>query len=86
MRLSLAVVLLAAALMPTPAHGDDAASPELAARERRVAHHLLRVQQRRFEARARGESTPALKRLDREFQRTQNRWREARAAIATPEQ
>jgi hypothetical protein len=46
---------------------------ELEAEQRRVEHHLLRVQQERFEAQARDEPEKTLRRLDREFSRTQKR-------------
>jgi hypothetical protein len=54
---------------------------ELAARQAAVDRHLLRVQQERFEAEARGDDARRLKRLGREFRRTQERRRDlARAA------
>ena len=55
---------------------------ELEAYEQRVIKHLLRVQQQRFEAQARGEKKSA-QRYDREFKRTQDRRAAARRAIET---
>ena len=56
---------------------------ELARKQDAVDRHLLRVQQERFEADARGDDNRRLKRLDREFRRTQKRRGElARAAAA----
>ena len=53
---------------------QESRSPEeLEAEQRRVEQHLLRVQQERFEARARGESEKKIQRLDREFKHTQQR-------------
>lgn len=46
---------------------------ELAREQDTVERHLLRVQQERFEARARGEDPKKLKRLEREFKRTYSR-------------
>ena len=46
---------------------------ELEAREAGITRHLLRVQQERFEARARGESPARLNHLDGEFRRAQRR-------------
>lgn len=59
-----------------PAPRTASAEPdrkELQSAQRRIEHHLLRVQQERFEADARGEKPKAMKRLDREFKRTQLR-------------
>ena len=50
--------------------GDDS---DLEARQRRIDHHILKVQRERFEARERGESEKTLKRLDRELKRTEQR-------------
>jgi len=55
---------------------------QIAAYERRVAKHLIRVQQERFEAGTRGQAKRA-GRYDREFKRTQRRWGDARRALAT---
>ena len=57
-----------------PADAQSKASPEdLQAEQRRISHHLLRVQQERFEARNRNDPPAKLKRLEKEFQRTQKR-------------
>jgi hypothetical protein len=56
---------------------------ELAARQAAVDRHLLRVQQARFEAEARGDDPRRLDHLGRAFRRTQERRRDlARAAAA----
>ena len=65
----IAMLLLAA----TTTRADNADDEELAHQQDRVEKHLLRVQQERFEARARGEDVKSLKRLDREFKRTYGR-------------
>ena len=65
----IAILLLAA----TTTRADNADDEELAHQQDRVEKHLLRVQQERFEARARGEDVKSLKRLDREFKRTYGR-------------
>ena len=76
---------------PTP---EDAApsrstapadAADLEVRQRGIEHHLLKVQRERFEAASRGDSEKTLKRLDKEFKRTQQRRNEvmkARAASA----
>jgi hypothetical protein len=64
---AVAMLLLAAGA----ALGDE----DLERRERAVDKHLLRVQQERFEARARGDDAATLRRLDREFKRTETRRR-----------
>ena len=57
-----------------PAGAQGKASQEdLQAEQRRISHHLLRVQQERFEARNRRDPPGKQKRLEREFQRTQKR-------------
>jgi len=57
-----------------PAGPQGTASREdLRAQQRRIEHHLLRVQQARFEARNRQDPPGKLKRLEKEFQRTQKR-------------
>ena len=74
-----AFALLAVLLVAQPAAaGSDAPteSEELAAKQRGTERHLLRVQQERFEADARGDDPRKLKRLEREFRRTQLRRRE----------
>src|SRR5207249_8774543 len=56
------------------ASAKGTASPaDLKAEQRRIEHHLLRVQQERFEARNRKDPPGKLKRLEKEFQRTQKR-------------
>jgi hypothetical protein len=60
----------------TPAARSTAEAPsrdDLEAEKARIEKHLLRVQAERFEAQARGDDTKALKHLDREFHRTQQR-------------
>ena len=74
---------IALVLVTRPAAADPAAldADEMARKQDAVDRHLLRVQQARFEAKARGDDTRTLKRLDREFRRTQKRRGElARAA------
>jgi hypothetical protein len=66
----IALLLLLAA---STTRADNADDEELAHQQDRVEKHLLRVQQERFEARARGEDVKSLKRLDREFKRTYGR-------------
>jgi hypothetical protein len=51
----------------------DASPEELRRQQGSIERHLLRVQQERFESRARGDDSRSLKRLDREFQRTYGR-------------
>jgi hypothetical protein len=51
----------------------SASREDLEAQQRRITHHLLRVQKERSEATNRNDPNPKLKRLDREFQRTQLR-------------
>jgi len=74
---------------PPPAHEtpspERAAPPtraDLEAARSRIEHHLLRVQQERFEAEARGESPRTLRRLGKQFERTQQRRRDVNQAIA----
>ena len=55
---------------------------EIQAYERRVAKHVMRTQQARFEAIARGDQKKTA-RYDREFKRTQKRWNDAKHALAT---
>ena len=58
-------------------HSASAHSPasreELQAQQRRIEHHLLRVQQERFEAKNRNDPAAKQKRLEKEFRRTQQR-------------
>ena len=46
---------------------------ELKAQQRRIEHHLLRVQQERFESKNRNDPPAKQKRLEKEFARTQQR-------------
>jgi hypothetical protein len=46
---------------------------DLKAEQRRIEHHLLRVQQQRFEAKNRNDPPVKQKRLEKEFARTQHR-------------
>ncbi len=55
---------------------------QIEAYQRRVAKHLLRAQQARFEANARGETKKA-GRYDKEFKRTQTRFNQAKRALET---
>jgi hypothetical protein len=78
-----------AGVRPTPAPAARAAadeSPEsrkdLEADQRRIDHHLLRLQQERSVARARGDDPKTIRRLDREFQRTQKRRMEVMRKVA----
>jgi hypothetical protein len=69
--LAAAVAILIAASSVPSARADDV--EELEHQRARVEKHLLRVQQERFEARARGDDKKSLRRLDREFKRTYGR-------------
>jgi len=59
---------------------QPADAQDLEARQRGIEHHLLKVQRERFEAASRGDSEKTLKRLDREFKRTQQRRNEVMKA------
>ena len=48
----------------------------------RVSKHMLRAQQERFVADAKGDTKKAA-RLDKEFKRTQKRWNDASRALRT---
>jgi len=74
-RILTTIVLVLALLLSFTAasRADDADAEELARQQDRVEKHLLRVQQERFEARARGDDTKSVRRLDREFKRTYGR-------------
>lgn len=52
---------------------EPADREDLEARQERIEKHLLRVQAERFEAKARGDDEKSVKKLDREFRRTQQR-------------
>jgi succinate dehydrogenase/fumarate reductase flavoprotein subunit len=66
-------LLVLASGVPGAWAGTTADDEELARQQDRVEKHLLRVQQERFEARARGEDEKTLHRLDKEFKRTYGR-------------
>ncbi len=66
---ALALLVSASTIGTAMAESDE----ELAREQDTVERHLLRVQQERFEARARGEDPKKLKRLEREFKRTYSR-------------
>ena len=75
---------------PSAAHADSrSASPkanassreELEAREVGESRHMLRIQQERFEAEARGESPEHLKSLDSQFRRARQRRADALRAL-----
>lgn len=76
MRTILAFVLalmVSASGLPCALADPTATDEDLAREQDRVEKHLLRVQQERFEARARGDDKQSLRRLDREFKRTYGR-------------
>lgn len=67
---------------PSPvSHETSGSREELQARQNAIEHHLLRVQQERFEAEARGEPAARLRRLEKEFRRTQQRRIEVMRAL-----
>ena len=70
MRIVSAIILALLLSIATTSRADDPSDEELAHQQDRVEKHLLRVQQERFEARARGEDVKSLRRLDREFKHT----------------
>ena len=72
-RIVLTTALALLLSVTTVVRADDAADEDLAHQQDRVEKHLLRVQQERFEARARGDDTKSLRHLDREFKRTYGR-------------
>jgi hypothetical protein len=65
-------LLISASALPS-ARAESADDEDLARQQDRVEKHLLRVQQERFEAKARGDDDKSVKRLDREFKRTYGR-------------
>ena len=75
MRTVLAIAIAVALLLSvaTAVRAEDVSDEELAHQQDRVEKHLLRVQQERFEARARGDDNKSVRRLDREFKRTYGR-------------
>ena len=72
-RIVSAILIALLLSVATTSRADDAADEELAHQQDRVEKHLLRVQQERFEAKARGDDTKSLRHLDREFKRTYGR-------------
>ena len=64
-----------------PETGGEASREELEAQRRRIDRHLLRVQREQFEAKNRGETGSALKKIEREFRRTKRRSRDADRAV-----
>jgi hypothetical protein len=66
---------------PAEASGRGSEREELEAKQSAIEKHLLRVQQERFEAQARGENPSTLKRLNKEFRRTQTRRHETAQAL-----
>ena len=72
-RIFSALVIALLLSLATTSRAEDVADQDLAHQQDRVEKHLLRVQQERFEARARGEDVKSLRRLDREFKRTYGR-------------
>jgi hypothetical protein len=81
--LALALVSVVAPALANPVQMCDAppcSRRELKRYEQRVVRHLLRAQQARSEARARGDEKQ-VKRYEREFQRTRERRQEVRNAI-----
>jgi hypothetical protein len=73
----------ARAEMPPMCDSPPCSRAELERYERRVVRHLLRAQQARFEADARGDAKQALRRA-REFERTRERRQAVRDAIENP--
>ena len=81
-------LLLAVLLVAQQAAAGSAAltdPEEIAAKQEVVDRHLLRVQQERFEADARADDPRRLKRLEREFRRTQVRRSELKRAAERAE-
>jgi hypothetical protein len=72
-RIVLAVAVALLLSVATTLRADEVSDEELVHQQNRIEKHLLRVQQERFEARARGDDTKSLRRLDREFKRTYGR-------------
>jgi hypothetical protein len=58
---------------PSTAGGAEPTREELEAQRATIEKHMLRVQQERFEAEARGDDEAVQRRLQKEFQRTQTR-------------
>jgi len=72
-RIVSAIIIALLLSVATTSRADDPSDEELAHQQDRVEKHLLRVQQERFEAKARGEDVKSLRRLDREFRHTYGR-------------
>ena len=66
---------------PTCADEERCTRAELEAHERLVAHHLLRAQQLRFEAKQRQDPEAKQRKLTRECDRTAARWRSAKRSV-----
>jgi hypothetical protein len=83
-----AMLLAATALTGVAAGGSNMCDDppctkrQIQAYERRVSRHMIRMQEARFEAMARGEKKKT-NRYDREFKRTQQRWMTAKRALET---
>ena len=69
----------AAAALPPPA--DEASREQLEAEQATIEKYLLRVQQERFEAAARGDADRTQRHLQKEFARTQARRRDVIRAL-----
>jgi hypothetical protein len=70
----------APASLPQPSEPPPSRE-DLEAKQDGIVHHLLQVQQERFEAAARGEPEPTLKNLDNEFRHTQEQRRDVARAL-----
>lgn len=66
-------LLVSASSISSALANPRADDEELARQQDRVEKHLLRVQQERFEAKARGDDKKSLQRLEREFKHTYGR-------------
>ena len=69
-----------AAAAPPPT-ADKPSRETLEAKQATIEKHLLRVQQERFEAEARGDADPTQRHLQKEFERTQARRRDVMRAL-----
>jgi hypothetical protein len=87
MRITVVLVSLALSVGPLrPARvlagdADPRSRVELEVRQRRIEKRMLRIQQERFEARGRGESTETTDRLGRQLRHSQSRYREVTQAL-----
>lgn len=71
MRTAVALTLVLLSMGAGLAAAEDARSREdIEAEQKTIEKHLLRVQQERFEAQARGDAPARVNRLDKEFRRT----------------